>query len=738
MRRRLLTRTIIVFALILSILVCTIPEDAVRAATVTNEKVQKVLKKKIKNKLCKYAFADLDKDGLDELITYQYQGPDWYDNGDAFFYVYIIIYRYSDGKAKKILSKRYFRYNGNEISFELYYKDTCYLKVFDDSVYNLDKYAYYEFSKDKGTFRGLCYKNIVATGPSYFSRGWKSVSEKKFNKIMKKFPGDDSKLEIEMELSDKELAKKFVEEYLTEMIPELSEGKESVTSEIKDFNGDGFADLKLKDASGESIIYSLDFESDSLSLLQYTDSVTDDPDDSEEVREYVKENYPGLIKLADEGLISFSAEYERDTVKLGSWDMEYWEKNGEGEKAKEVLVTDGNKEDMEWYILGYSGDGQYAYCLSKYILFNKQFNETRAKLNFSESTLCQYLNTDFYENAFTESEKELIGDSSANSRNFKVIIMTTKDLRLYYDYELEINTKERIATYIDGRAGSWWTRTHGLKYNDDYESYSSSVQSLKRMVLSNGSIEGVKNAYNEESNVGISVVSSCGVRPFITIRLTPEFIEANNLSVGNAKPKLKKVYVVFGTRNTSETNSIPMEWDILDYNEESGKTLLASRYIEASIAYDDKSDIEETSWKDCTLRSWLNSKFYDSAFDEKEKALIAANKYSEGEDLEDNVFILSYSEVEKYYPITDKFSVYDRICALRNGASREWWLRTPDEESGITSSTVALVSVLGGLCYADAKYEAKEGVCEADIIFDDWNFSIYDHTVRPAIYIKLK
>ena len=277
-----------------------------------------------------------------------------------------------------------------------------------------------------------------------------------------------------------------------------------------------------------------------------------------------------------------------------------------------------------------------------------------------------------------------------------------------------------------------------MKYNDDYESYSSSVQSLKRMVLSNGSIEGVKNAYNEESNVGISVVSSCGVRPFITIRLTPEFIEANNLSVGNAKPKLKKVYVVFGTRNTSETSSIPMEWDILDYDEESGKTLLASRYIEASIAYDDKNDIEETGWKDCTLRSWLNSKFYDSAFDKKEKALIAANKYSEGEDLEDNVFILSYSEVEKYYPITDKFSVYDRICALRNGASREWWLRTPDEESGITSSTVALVSVLGGLCYADAKYEAKEGVCEADIIFDDWNFSIYDHTVRPAIYIKLK
>ena len=52
MRKRLLARTLLVFALILSMLVCAIPEEGAQAAKVTNKKVQKVLKKNIKNKFC--------------------------------------------------------------------------------------------------------------------------------------------------------------------------------------------------------------------------------------------------------------------------------------------------------------------------------------------------------------------------------------------------------------------------------------------------------------------------------------------------------------------------------------------------------------------------------------------------------------------------------------------------------------------------------------------------------------
>ncbi len=732
MRKRLLTRTLLVFALILSILVCAIPEGTAQAAKVTNKKVQKVLKKNLKNQFCKYAFADLDKDGLDELITYQYVK----DDGNEYA-LSIMLYKYSGGKSKVMFSWEDIPFKYYDTSLNLYYNDDCYLSFAQKGKgpdgEDCDYCVYYKLSK--GTFNEICSKFLNENNKYEYFLPEKPTTKKKFNKILKKFPGEDSKLEFKMQLSDDKTAKEFVEDYLNAKLPELTEGKEYVTSEIKDFNGDGFAELKLKDASGETNVYSMDAQSIGLRLKQYTDNVTDN---SEEVKEYVKENYPGLMKLADEGVISFSAEYERDTFKLGSWDMEYWKESPESSEKdpKYVLVTDGIKEDIEWDVLGYSEDGQYAYAISRYILFDRQFNEKKAKVNFSNSTLCKYLNGEFYENAFSESEKELIGDSSANSQNHKVTILTVNDMRLFWDYDMEIASKERVATYIDGESGSWWTRSDGAKYNDDYESYKSN-QSMKRPVLYDGSIESTRNGHNEEDDVGLFVNSSCGVRPYITVRLTPEFIEANNLSAGNVKPNLKKVFVVFGSDAITETSIVPMEWEILDYDEESGKTLLASRYIEKIIAYDDKENVTETTWKDCTLRKWLNSEFYEEAFSKDEKALIAANTYSEGEDMEDNVFILSYSEVEKYYPITNAGSIIDRICALRNGASRDWWLRTPDEESGITSAHVALITADGGSCKPYAEL-ANEGFCDESLCYDDYDYGIFDHAVRPTIYLKTK
>ena len=730
MRKRFLSRTLLVFALVLSILVCAIPADAVQAAKLTNKKVQKVLKKNIKNVFCKYAFSDIDKDGLDELITIQYDWPFGFEEDERSYYeIVVLIYKYSDGESKVIFSWEDLMIDNFDISLDLYYKDTGYLKLAQEYG-EYGNYQYYKLSD--GKFKDLCsmcFDNYYDY--NYYFSEMKPTTEEKFNKKLRKFPKDDSKLDIDLKLSSKKLANSFIKEYLNMYVPHLSEDKELVTSEIKDFDGDGYADMLVKDASGESVIYSADIDSCSLRLKSFTDNVTDD---SEEVKEYVRKNYPGLMKLFDEGAIRFSAEYERDTVRLGSWDMEYWEKTGEGEDAKEVLVTDGIKEDIEWDILGYSEDGQYAYAISRYILFDKQFNEKRSKVYYKKSTLCKYLNGEFYENAFSESEKELIGDSLSGDEKFKVTVLNTVELRQFYDYDLETTAKERIGTYIDGRVGMWWTATSGLPYGDEYEGYSLSNASLKRRVLYDGSIESTDNAHNEDSQVGVSVKSSCGVRPFITIRLTPEFIEANNLSVGNVKPNLKKVFVVFGTHDISETASVPMEWEILDYDKKSGKILLASRYIEKSIAYDDDNEKEKTSWEECSLRKWLNSEFYEEAFNKKEKALITANTYSKEKDIEDYVFILSYSEVEKYYPITDARSIVERTCALRNGGSRAWWLRTPDEASGITSSKVALIEMMGYCNIVDAGY-AFLGVCEDSLIMHDYDYSIYDNTVRPAIYI---
>ena len=61
--------------LCLVMLFTALPETkADAAAKMTNKKAQKILKKKIKNKFCRYAFVDVDKDKIDELIVLGFSG----------------------------------------------------------------------------------------------------------------------------------------------------------------------------------------------------------------------------------------------------------------------------------------------------------------------------------------------------------------------------------------------------------------------------------------------------------------------------------------------------------------------------------------------------------------------------------------------------------------------------------------------------------------------------------------
>jgi hypothetical protein len=101
------------------------------------------------------------------------------------------------------------------------------------------------------------------------------------------------------------------------------------------------------------------------------------------------------------------------------------------------------------------------------------------------------------------------------------------------------------------------------------------------------------------------------------------------------------------------------------------------------------------NWGACSLRNWLNSYFYEVAFNKGEQAAIiknrtdcsayqADNRYSQAKDeksTEDKVFLLSYGEAAKY------FTKKNRSCrptphAIANGlfttpgGTCEWWLRS--------------------------------------------------------------
>lgn len=109
-----------------------------------------------------------------------------------------------------------------------------------------------------------------------------------------------------------------------------------------------------------------------------------------------------------------------------------------------------------------------------------------------------------------------------------------------------------------------------------------------------------------------------------------------------------------------------IEWQVLCKKD--NEILVVTKNIIERMPFNDESDY--TSWYECSLRNWLNSEFYNIAFDNDEKNLIKTT----------NVFLLSLSEVQFYY-----HNDAERRCEGTNYAKRQglyedsgssaWWLR---------------------------------------------------------------
>ena len=72
--------------------------------------------------------------------------------------------------------------------------------------------------------------------------------------------------------------------------------------------------------------------------------------------------------------------------------------------------------------------------------------------------------------------------------------------------------------------------------------------------------------------------------------------------------ELEKAYVVFG--NTGKDKQ-PIEWEILDYDEENERVMLISRYVVDKRNYNSSS--EKNSWSASKLRKYLNGEFINES-----------------------------------------------------------------------------------------------------------------------------
>lgn len=189
-----------------------------------------------------------------------------------------------------------------------------------------------------------------------------------------------------------------------------------------------------------------------------------------------------------------------------------------------------------------------------------------------------------------------------------------------------------------------------------------------------------------------------------------------------------------------------IEWIVL--LKDSKRIFVVSKYALDCLPYD-KENTEKT-WETSSLREWLNSKFYTTAFTKKERNMInkvkltnADNTYYEtegGNDTKDRVFILSLDDIMNvaYGFDSDRYEKdIARRCAPTayavvhgayqytgpdsDGHTTEgkgacfWWLRSPGSDAGH-----AMIIDERGYGY----YNENLGEC--------------DVAVRPALYLNLK
>ncbi len=176
-------------------------------------------------------------------------------------------------------------------------------------------------------------------------------------------------------------------------------------------------------------------------------------------------------------------------------------------------------------------------------------------------------------------------------------------------------------------------------------------------------------------------------------------------------------FLVDGTFATYEES--PIEWKVVDIDNEDKKVLLFSKYILDLKPYDEKKT--SYTWENSELRKWLNTEFFDNAFNAREKSCIddsyIINTYdgkSCGNDTIDKVFLFDNEEMLKYNSdYTGSFMteyVLDKTFGYKEGQRKDCWTRTPGYW-GVTGK----FNFCKDLSYPFTEYwySAENGVCPA-------------------------
>ncbi len=399
----------------------------------------------------------------------------------------------------------------------------------------------------------------------------------------------------------------------------------------------------------------------------------------------------------------------RETVYFGN----YWQ---EDTNSDGIADANDKKNPIKWQILKKYSDGT-ALLISDKILFTSVYNSKTIALSsygctWNISEIRNNLNSNksggFLYDAFDADEQKYLMSKKDDDSGDKVFLLSKDEA---VDTELGFYSNGLLKDIARSAEVTDFARQQGEK-EASYSVSSTDMKGSWWLMNTNDSLFEQSFVVNAFGNIPRSleyVNKVNGVRPVIILNL-------NSTNVNNGE------IIDFSVREC--------DWDTLTFGKYNGKNInwrvlsidgndvfLVAETAVILKAYNDTA--ESSSWKDSTIRSWLNKEFYDEAFDSYEKAMIKSTILScenrlTGESLkdemtEDKVFVLSPSEVTKE---SYGFSNNDITSSVTRSLNDNWWLRTPGSSK--------------------AMYVASDGCICDDVNVDDISIGI-----RPAVHIDL-
>ena len=252
---------------------------------------------------------------------------------------------------------------------------------------------------------------------------------------------------------------------------------------------------------------------------------------------------------------------------------------------------------------------------------------------------------------------------------------------------------------------------------------------------------------NKNKKRFLSVALALTMTATMTAIVPADVVKAADTTVSNPRVEYNtRDTIEFGHYLQEDTNGDgkvdendtkqPIKWQILSKDGDD-LFLLADKALDCKLYNDEYTTV---TWETCTLRTWLNNEFLNTAFSEAEQKGITTTTVvnadnpepitNGGNNTQDKIFLLSLDEVANTsYGFRSDRGYWDqaRICeatsyAKKQGASTNdedsscWWLRSPGRGSRVNAAYVP------GNGYANAN--------GGDVDHDNY-------AVRPALHLNL-